>query len=193
MTLQGFDTPQTMNKIQRKYWWRLLIIGLLIIPGISSCDHDSNSSTEPDALYDLKAELAWDAAVNMDLWIIEPTGKGSGHGDAGITAWNTGNNDCGFGDACSPEVCSDLSCNTPERIFINRGEALPSDTEPFHHYEIGISNWSAVTTTMLLSIHTPTESRNIFLYGGWTASVLRCDSHISGGHHPFTENFCHRK
>lgn len=134
----------------------------MIIIGVSSCDNDSGSSTEPDALYDLELELVWDTAVNMDLWIIEPTGKGSGHGDPGNTAWNTGNNDCGFGDACSPEACSDLPCNTPERIFIDRGEALTSDTEPFHHYEIGISNWSTVTTTMLLVIRTPDESRTFF-------------------------------
>lgn len=146
-----------MKKMQCNYWWSLLGIALLIVCGISSCSDDS--STSPENVYDLEAELVWDAAVNMDLWIIEPTGRGSGHGDPGDTAHNTGNNDCGFGGACSAAACSDLPCNTLERIYIERGEALSESTEPFHQYQLGISNWSSETTNMILFIRTTSETR----------------------------------
>ncbi|GAK50892.1 hypothetical protein U14_02134 [Candidatus Moduliflexus flocculans] len=122
--------------------------------------HERDSVTAPqERLADLEVRLTWEGAVNMDAWIIEPTGKGSGHGEAGETAQNAGNNDCGFGDACNPAACSALTCNTPEYIYIPAGLALPETTEPFHYYDVGISNWSAVTTPMFLTIKTSAETR----------------------------------
>lgn len=164
----------------------------MIVGGISGCSDDS--STSPDNVYDLEVELVWDAAVNMDLWIIEPTGKGSGHGDPGDTAHNTGNNDCGFGDACSAEACSDLPCNTPERIYIEHGEALPQDTEPFHQYQLGISNWSSETTNMILIIRTTSGSR-IFhcTIDGPRVSYIADITFPAGTIaeiEPFTDNYC---
>ena len=135
-----------------------LFIGALclLMPGC----HESETATMPqESGDDLEVILTWEGAVNMDAWIIEPTGKGSGHGDTGETAQNTGNNDCGFGDACNPTACSALTCNTSEYIYIPAGLALPETTEPFHYYEVGISNWSTVTTTMFLTIKTPAETR----------------------------------
>ncbi len=181
-----------MQKIQRNFWWSLLGIALLIVFGISSCSNDS--STSPDRLYDLEVELVWDAAVNMDLWIIEPTGKGSGHGDPGNTAHNTGNNDCGFGSACLAADCSDLPCNTPERIYIDRGEALPESTEPFHHYELGISNWSSETVNMILFIRTSSESRTFYCTVDGPRVSYIADITFPNGTiaevAPFIENYC---
>jgi hypothetical protein len=96
----------------------------------------------------------------MDLWIIEPTGDGSGHGDLGVTAFNTGNNVCGFGAACDPESCTDLACNTAERIVIPYATALPDTTEPFFVYDVGISNWSDADANMSLTIKTPAMARS---------------------------------
>ena len=139
-----------------------LFLGILSV-WLSGCyENDTTSSPHtppPENRYDLKIELVWEDAINMDVWIIEPTGKGSGHGEPGDTAQNTGNNDCGFGDMCSLAMCSDLPCNTPENICIPYGMALPETTEPFHHYEVGISNWSSTTTTMILTIMTSSETR----------------------------------
>lgn len=150
-----------MTLIFQRRWWEI-VIGMILLMWAVGCSDDNATSPDPDSSnspYDLEVDLVWNTAVNMDIWIIEPTGKGSGHGDPGETAVNTGNNDCGFGDACSPSSCSDLPCNTPERIVIYRGTALPDTTEPFYHYQIGFSNWSTVTTEMTLTIRTHSASR----------------------------------
>ena len=130
-----------------------VMLVLFLFVGIIGCDSD-NSTSSPTYPYDLEVELSWNSAVNMDLWVVEPNGQGSGHGDPGITAINIGDNDCGFGDACSADSCSDLPCNTAERIFVNSGDALPATTEPIYDYQIGFSNWSDVTTEMTLTITT---------------------------------------
>jgi hypothetical protein len=137
--------------------WVVVVGWLLVCP--TSCNDDKTTSPTPEEVYDLEAELVWEGAVNMDLWIIEPSGKGSGHGDPGETAINDGNNLCGFGPACSLAACTDLPCNTPERIVVYRGQALPNTTEPGHDYQIGISNWSSTTTVMFLTVRTPKQAR----------------------------------
>ena len=177
-----------MLNIQRI--WRIGL--LLLLVGIGSCDNEDNN--EPLS-YDLEAELTWDQAVNMDLWIIEPTGKGSGHGDPGVTAFNTGDNLCGFGDACDPAVCTDLPCGTPERIIIPYNTALPDTTEPLYVYEIGISNWSDADVTMLLTIRTPAMSRSFTCWidgprVSYAAQVAFPEGRIEAGIGSFLAVYC---
>jgi hypothetical protein len=138
-------------------WLWVGLLGCFMV-WFSGCDDNNTTSSNSDTP-DLEVELVWEDAVNMDLWIYEPSGQGSGHGDPGITALNDGDNHCGFGSACALATCTDLPCNTPERIVVNHGEALSQTTEPLHDYQIGISNWSTTTTVMFLTVRTPNETR----------------------------------
>jgi len=108
---------KTARNIQ---WWTKLFVLGLSLGLLVGCGGGSSSD---DDTPELKVELEWGNAVDMDIEVTEPTGQlvwgGPGDNPNGPTAVSIGDNQCGFGSGCSAASCDGLGCGERERIYAN--------------------------------------------------------------------------
>jgi hypothetical protein len=105
-------------------------------------------------LFDLQVLLTWEAPINMELIVEEPDTSVATPGGDGTTAQSTGDNTCGFTDACVNSDCADLPCGTPEEIVVQKGDALPDTTGPDNVYTVAVFNLDLSDRAATITIET---------------------------------------
>lgn len=158
-----------IKKFRKVHWLVALLILGLAIGFIASCGGDDDGG---DDTPELSVELEWGSAVDIDLQVTEPTGQTVWGLTNGPTAISIGDNMCGFGSACDASACTDLSCGSRERIYV--------DTVAIGgRYTISVDSFSTIDENVAVFITVPSN----WVQSG-SAYYLRVDCTIPAGSTP---------
>ena len=136
-----------LNKFRKIRWVIVVLILGLAFGFIVSCAGGDEDNDED--MNELSVELAWTNAVDMDLYVIEPTGEWVWLTNNGPTAISLGDNNCGFGASCNSASCLGLSCNTREGVY--------AKTVATGRYTLGVNSNSLADEDVTLFITIPSR------------------------------------
>lgn len=146
---------------QRRWFVILLLIGMLSLQSCEKTQHPSGSS---GIAYGFTAELAWENAVDLDFFVVNPEGDVWTLYDHTPAVVFAGDNQCGFGAACDPQMCGIyLPCNTREAITVASAEQGT--------YTLWLSSWTSSKENVTVSVTLPREHVAV---GDIYAITFRC-------------------
>jgi hypothetical protein len=126
------------------------VSGLVLL---NSCQH-KNPATPQTNLEQFTAELAWENAVDLDLFIVDPYGQVWDRYESPADILFAGDNQCGFGPQCNQNACGGyLPCGTHEAITV---------TAPKKGiYTLWVNSWATLPETITLEVVLPEAAVNV--------------------------------